>query len=122
MKTWKERPAVVQKVVAALAETVHFVERNPEAAMAAVGKNLRLNDADALRSAYEAYARNLINRRMIVPPKLVSETLEIAKQDGAAIRKKPGEIFDNSFVENLEKSGFMKEVWGGTLPGERTTP
>ena len=80
------------------------------------------NDTDALRSAYEAYARNLINRRVFVPPKLVSETLKIAREDGAAIRKKPNEIFDNSFVENLEKSGFMKELWGGTLPQERTTP
>ena len=122
VKTWKERPAVVQKVVAGLAETIHFVEKNPEAAMAAVGKTLRMNDTDALRSAYEAYARNLINRRMLVPPKLVSETLEIAKQDGAAIRKAPNEILDNSFVENLHKSGFMKELWGGALPQERTTP
>ncbi|TMA63255.1 MAG: ABC transporter substrate-binding protein [Deltaproteobacteria bacterium] len=29
-KTWKERPAVVQKVVAALAESVYFVEKNPD--------------------------------------------------------------------------------------------
>lgn len=32
------------------------------------------------------------------------------------IRRKPNEIFDNSFVEQLEKSGFLKELWGGTVP------
>jgi hypothetical protein len=77
---------------------------------------LRLKDADTLRAAYDAYARNLINRRMIIPEKLVAETLENARQDGATIRRKPGEIFDNTFVENLDKSGFMKELWGGPVP------
>ena len=118
-KIWKEKPAVVQKVVAAFAESIYFVEKNPELAMASVGKTLRMKDPDTLRSAYEAYAKNLINRRMIVPPKLVADTLELAREDGMTIRRKPSEIFDNTFVENLEKSGFMKELWGGAVPEDR---
>ncbi|HKY10200.1 MAG TPA: hypothetical protein VJQ55_18265, partial [Candidatus Binatia bacterium] len=88
-------------------------------AMASVGKVLRINDADTLRSAYEAYAKNLINRRMTIPAKMVADTLEIAREDGAVLRRKPNEIFDNTFVENLEKSGFMKELWGGAVPESR---
>ena len=103
-RTWKERPGVVQKVVAALAESVYFVEKNPELAMASVGKTLRMKDPDTLRSAYEAYAKNLINRRMIVPAKMVVDTLDLAREDGASIRKKPNEIFDNTFVEHLDKA------------------
>jgi len=121
-RTWKERPAVVQKVVAALAESVYFVEKNPELAMASVGKTLRMKDPDTLRSAYEAYAKNLVNRRMIVPAKLVVETLDIARDEGITIRRKPNEIFDNTFVENLDKSGFMKELWGGAVPEDRKKP
>lgn len=121
-KTLKERPALAQKVVAALAESVYFVEKHPEQAMASVGKILRIKDADTLRSAYDAYAKNLINRRMIVPAKLVAETLELARQDGTVIRKKAGEIYDNVFVENLEKSGFMRELWGGAVPGDGKKP
>ena len=121
-KTWKERPAVVQKVVAALAESVYFVEKNPELAMASVGKTLRLQDPDTLRAAYDAYARNLINRSMIIPEKMVAETLENARQDGTAIRRKPSEVFDNTFVEDLHKSGFMKELWGGPVPENPKRP
>jgi hypothetical protein len=84
--------------------------------MAAVGKTLRLQDVDTLRSAYEAYAKNLINRRMIVPAKMVAETLELAREEGTTIRRKPNEIFDNRFVDDLERSGFMKELWGGAVP------
>jgi hypothetical protein len=59
---------------------------------------------------------------MIVPAKLVAETLELARQDGTVIRKKAGEIYDNVFVENLEKSGFMTELWGGAVPGDGKKP
>lgn len=56
---------------------------------------------------------------MTVPAKMVAETLEIAREDGAAIRRKPNEIFDSTIVDNLEKSGFMKELWGGEAPTGR---
>jgi ABC-type nitrate/sulfonate/bicarbonate transport system substrate-binding protein len=121
-KTLRNRLGLVQKMVAALAEAVYFVERNPDRAMAAVGKTLRLNDTDALQSAYESYAKTLINRRMIVPAKMVAETLDNSREEGIAIRRKPAEVFDNNFVEQLERSGFMKELWGGVMPEERRRP
>jgi ABC-type nitrate/sulfonate/bicarbonate transport system substrate-binding protein len=117
-RSLKERPAVVQKAVAALAESIYFVEKNPQLAMNSVGKTLRIADGDTLRSAYDTYAKDLINRRMLVPSKLVSDTLDLARADGATIRRRPNEIFDNSFADNLEKSGYLKELWGGTVPGE----
>ena len=115
-RSLRERPEIVQKAVAALAESIYFVEKNPQLAMNAVGRTLRITDADTLRSAYDTYARDLINRSMRVPAKMVSDTLDLARADGVIIRRKPNEIFDNSFVEQLEKSGFLKELWGGTVP------
>jgi hypothetical protein len=32
------------------------------------------------------------------------------------VRKKPAEVFDNTFVENLDKSGFLRELWRGEVP------
>ncbi len=49
---------------------------------------------------------------MLVPAKSVAESVESARESGTTIRRKPEEIFDNSFVNNLEKSGFLKELWG----------
>jgi hypothetical protein len=36
----------------------------------------------------------------------------LARDIGTNVRKKPEEIYDNSFVLHLEKSGFTKEIWG----------
>ena len=115
-KILKERPGLAQKWVAALAESIYFVEKNPDKSKAAVAKALKLNDPEALQSAYEAYAKLLVNRRMIVPESTVAGVIEVAREQGTTVRKKAAEIIDNSFAENLEKSGFLKEIWGGELP------
>ena len=115
-KTLKERPALVQRSVAAIAEAIHFVEKNPEKAKASVGKVLRLSDSEALQSAYTAYAKSLVNRRLIVPANAVAEAVENAREAGTNVKRKPADLFDNTFAENLDKSGFLKEIWGGQVP------
>jgi ABC-type nitrate/sulfonate/bicarbonate transport system substrate-binding protein len=111
-KMLRERPEIVQRMVAAFAEIIHFVEKNPDKAKASIGKAMRTKDPQALQSAYDVYAREILDRTMMVPGKAVAEAIELARDTGTTIRKKPEEIYDNSFVMNLEKSGFLKEIWG----------
>ena len=114
-KSLKERPVLVQRFVAGVAEAIHFVEKNPEKGKAALAKVLNLNDPEILQSAYDAYAKSLINRRIAVPAGAVAAAVEAAREDGTQIRRKTSEIFDNSFAEQLEKSGFLREIWGGEV-------
>jgi NitT/TauT family transport system substrate-binding protein len=115
-KSLRERSTLAQKWVAVLAEAINFVEKNPDKGKAAVGKQLRLNDTDALQSAYDAYAKLLVNRRMIVPENTVSGIIDFAREQGTNVRKKAQEIVDNTFAENLERSGFLREIWGADMP------
>ena len=108
----RERPEIVQRMVAALAETVHFIEKNPDKAKVAIAKAMRVKDEEALQSSYNVYAKEIVDRTMIVPGKSVREAVEIARDTGTLVRRKPEELYDNSFVNNLEKSGFLKELWG----------
>ena len=112
-KMLRERPEIVQRMVAALAESVWFVEKNPDKAKAAIAKAMRVKDEEALQSSFNVYAKEIVDRTMMVPGKSISEAVEIARETGTIIRKKPEELYDNSFVINLEKSGFLKELWGG---------
>jgi NitT/TauT family transport system substrate-binding protein len=114
-KTLKERSTVAQKWVAALAESIHFVEKNPDKGKAAVSKALKLNDTEALQSAYDAYAKSLANRRLLVPESTVAGVIDVAREQGTAVRRKAPEIIDNRFAEDLERSGFLKEIWGAEL-------
>lgn len=111
-KMLRERPDVVQRMVAAFAEAVHFVEKNPDKAKASVAKAMRVKDEEALQTSYNVYARDIVDRTMIVPGKSITEAWELARDTGTIVRRKPDELYDNSFVNNLEKSGFLKELWG----------
>jgi NitT/TauT family transport system substrate-binding protein len=111
-KMLRERPEIVQRMVAAFAEIVYFVEKNPDKAKASVAKAMRTKDPEALQSAYDVYAREILDRTMVVPGKAVAEAVELARESGTTIRRKPEEIYDNNYVNNLEKSGFLKEIWG----------
>lgn len=112
-KMLRERPDIAQRMVAAFAEVIYFVEKNPDKAKASISKAMRTKDLEALQSAYDVYAREILDRTMIVPAKAVAEAVDLARELGAPVRRKPQEIYDNSFVNNLEKSGFLKEIWGG---------
>jgi len=109
----RERPETVQRMVAAFAEAIHFVEKNPRKTKAALAKVMRIKDEQALQAAYDAYAREIVDRRMIVPGAAVAESIEIHRSLGVPITKRPEELYDNTFVYHLEKSGFQKELWGG---------
>ena len=111
-KMLRDRSEIVQRVVAAFAEIVYFVEKNPGKAKAAIAKAMRTKDEEALQSSYNVYAKEILDRTMVVPGKAVAEAVELARESGTTIRKKPEEIYDNSFVNNLERSGFLKEIWG----------
>ena len=114
-KTMKERPQRVQRFVAAMAEAVYFAEKNPDKAKASLSKVLKIPEMDILQSAYDTYAVALINRSMIVPANALAEAVDVARDTGTNVRKKPAELYDNSFAEQLAKSGFLKELWGTEL-------
>jgi ABC-type nitrate/sulfonate/bicarbonate transport system substrate-binding protein len=118
-KVIREHPAIAQKFVAVMAEAVHFVEKHPEKAKASVSSVLSLKDQESAQSAYDAYARQLINRRLSIPASRVAEAIEAARQAGANVRRRPVDTFDNSFAEHLDKSGFLKELWGANMPKKK---
>jgi NitT/TauT family transport system substrate-binding protein len=114
-KMMKERPQLVQRFVAAMAESVYFAEKNPDKAKASLSKVLKIPEMDILQSAYDTYAVSLINRGMIVPINALTEAIDVARETGTNVRKKAAELYDNSYAEQLAKSGFLKELWGAEL-------
>ena len=108
----RERPEIVQRIVAAFAEIVYFVEKNPDKAKASIAKAMRTKDEEALQSSYDVYARDILDRTMVVPGKSVADAVDLARESGTQVRRKPEELYDNRFVADLEKTGFLKEIWG----------
>ena len=107
----RERPEAVQRMVAAFAESINFVDKNPGKAKASIAKAMRVKDEEALQVSYNVYAKDIVDRRMLIPGNAVADSVEVARALGTQIKRKPEELYDNTFVNNLEKSGFLKELW-----------
>jgi ABC-type nitrate/sulfonate/bicarbonate transport system substrate-binding protein len=108
----RERPEMVQRMVAAFAEAINFTDRNPAKAKAAIAKIMRVKDEEALTVSYNVYTKDIVDRHMIVLGAVVAESVELQRSLGTPIKRRAEDLYDNSFVHNLEKSGFMKELWG----------
>ncbi len=112
----RERPEMVQRMVAAFAEAIAFVEKNPAKTKAAISKMMRVKDEEALQVSYNVYTRDIVDRRMLVPGAAVADSVELVRASGIQVKRNPDDIYDNSFVANLDKSGFLKELWGSEPP------
>ncbi len=106
-----ERPEMVQRMVAAFAEAINYADKNPAKAKAAISKVMRVKDEEALQVSYNVYAKDIVDRRMIVPGAAVSDSVELLRSLGTPVKRKAEDIYDNSFVAHLEKSGFQKDLW-----------
>ena len=107
----RDRPEMVQRMVAAFAEAINFVDKNPVKAKGAIGKVMRVKDEEALHVSYNVYTKDIVDRRMIVPGAAVSETVELLRASGTQVKRKAEDLYDNSFVNHLEKSGYLTELW-----------
>jgi ABC-type nitrate/sulfonate/bicarbonate transport system substrate-binding protein len=111
-RTVRDRPEVVQRMVAAFAEAIHYVDKNPGITKSAIAKIMRTKDEEALQVSYNVYTKDIVDRRMIVPGQAVNDSLELYRSLGTPVKRRAEDIYDNSFVNNLERSGFQRELWG----------
>jgi ABC-type nitrate/sulfonate/bicarbonate transport system substrate-binding protein len=111
-RTIRERPETVQRMVAAFADAIYFTDKYPIKAKAAIAKIMRIKDEEALQVAYNVYTKDIVDRHMTVPAAAVAESIELHRTLGTPIKRRAEELYDNAFVQNLDRSGFLKELWG----------
>jgi ABC-type nitrate/sulfonate/bicarbonate transport system substrate-binding protein len=110
-KTVKERRPFVAKVVRAFTEALHFIKTNKEETKALIGKNLKTNDPEGLERAYRAY--NGAFPEIPYPNAEGVKTLldDIAPRTPKAATADPKSFVDLSLVQELEASGFIKQLY-----------
>ena len=110
-KTVKERRPLVLKVVRAFTEALHFIKTNKEETKALIAKNLKSNDPEGLERAYRAY--NGAFPEVPYPNAEGVKTLldDIAPRTPKASGADPRSFVDMSLVQELEASGFIKQLY-----------
>jgi len=95
----------------AMAEGVVLARKDKAVAKKAIGKYVKVDDPKILDASYDGYAPYWETSLAVRDPVIRAELDYLdAKEFPQAKNAIPREFFDNSFVENLERSGFFKSV------------
>ncbi|HEX9446267.1 MAG TPA: ABC transporter substrate-binding protein [Candidatus Binatia bacterium] len=107
----KKDPATVKRFIAGYSEGVHRLFTDKELGIKIIGKYTRTQDREVLESSY-AYATNFIERTPKLPVKAIETILEqTAATNPKAKQFRADDFIDASFYNELDKSGFFKNLW-----------
>jgi ABC-type nitrate/sulfonate/bicarbonate transport system substrate-binding protein len=107
-----KRPQVIGNFMRAMAETSKLVHSDREFFYKVLGKYLRITDRSVLESAYNAEIKALEPRLAIKLESLQATLDELAATDARAKTIKPQDLVDSRYLDEMEKSGFMDQLWG----------
>jgi ABC-type nitrate/sulfonate/bicarbonate transport system substrate-binding protein len=99
-----------RRVVRALVEGIWAFKGNREAALRAIGKYTRMTDRNLLEETYQTYRKGfrLVPRTTATGIQNVLDAL--ADQNPKARSANPQDFYTNRFIDELEQTGFMREL------------
>ncbi len=111
-KTIQEDRDAVARMVRAHVEGIHFLKTQKEAAIKILAKYLRTNDRELLEGSYDIYSKDFIATPYPIVSGLQLAYDQVAQRRPEINQHKPEEFVDPSFIADLDKSGFIKKLYG----------
>ena len=111
-RTIRESPDMVQRLVRAMAEAVHYYKNNRDPVVKIMQKHSRGPSRTFFEEVYDSNKVLLVDHTY---PTLegLKNTLEIqASLDPKAANAKAEDFVDLRFVDELKKSGFIEKLYG----------
>lgn len=103
---------IVLRFLKAYVEGTHRLLTDREMGIKALRRYGGIQDQELLAITYDLFTSKYIKKVPNITLKGVENVLKlIAETNPKAKSQKPGEFIDASFMEELEKSGFIKTVW-----------
>src|SRR3972149_2237857 len=107
------RSQVLGRFMLAMAEASKFLHTDKEFTYKVLAKQLRVEDRKVLDAAYNAEIKVLEQRWEIKPEALQAILEEVAQIDPRAKKVKPQDLIDYRYLDDMDKSGFFDQLWGG---------
>ena len=107
----KTKRPVMAKFSRAMTESLHFLKTEREASKAIFSKNLRITDPESLERAYRAYSAVFPEAPYPTPDGVKTMLDDLAPRNPKAAAADPKSFVDMSLVQELEASGFIKQLY-----------
>ncbi len=111
-KTIQEDRDTVARMMRAHIEGIHFLKTQKEASLKILAKYLRTNDKELLEGSYEIYKDDFIATPYPIIQGLQTTYEYVAQRRPEIYNHKAEEFTDPSFIAELDKSGFIKKLYG----------
>ena len=107
----KSKRQTILKFSRAMMEAVHYIRTDKEGSKAIFSKNLRLTDPEGLERAYRAYTAVFPENLLPTSDGVKTMLDDLAPRNPKAAAADPKSFVDMSFVQELESSGFIKQLY-----------
>ena len=108
----KTRPEVINRFMRAYARGVHRARTDREFTYKSMAKYTKIQDPVVLQKAYDFYMSKVLEKAPYVNMTGVQNVLDdLVKTVPAAKTAKPEQFVDHRFLDGLEKSGLLKELY-----------
>ena len=106
------RPAAIGRFMCAMAEAAKILHTDKELAYKTLRRQFRINDNALLDAAYNPEIKALETKLEIRPEALQAILNEVAQTDPRARKVKPSDLTDSRYLDEMQKSGLFKKLWG----------
>jgi NitT/TauT family transport system substrate-binding protein len=107
----KSQPDVVTRFLRAIIEGIYMVKQNPEPAIRALSKYLKIDDREALEEVYRLYKELYQPIPYPSPAAIQTQLTWMAERDPRAKAAKPEQFIDGTILREIEKSGFVTRLY-----------
>ena len=95
-----------------MTEAIHIYKTNKDTTTKIISKYTRITDPESLARTYQAYTRILLEAPFPRPEGVKTFLDYTASTRPDAATANPKDFVDMTFVEEVQKSGFIKKLYG----------
>jgi len=107
----KSKRPMVMKFARAIVEAIHYIKIDKEGTKTIIGKYTKLTDPEGLERTYKNYASVLLDVPYPDPAGIKTLLDDMAPKNPKASAADPKSFVDQSFVQEMEASGFIKQLY-----------
>ena len=106
----KTRRPMLAKFCRAITEAIYFIKADKESTKVIIGKYTKLTDPEGLDRSYRNYTSVLLDVPYADPAGIKTLLDDMAAKNSKAAAADPKAFVDASFVQEMEASGFIKQL------------
>jgi ABC-type nitrate/sulfonate/bicarbonate transport system substrate-binding protein len=109
--TLRSKRPLLLKFARAMMQAVHYIKTEKESTKSIFSKNLRLNDPEGLERAYKDYSGIFPENLMPTTDGVKTMLDDLTPHNPKAAAANPKSFVDSSLVDEVEASGFLKQLY-----------